>query len=230
MILAIDTATRWTGLALHDGRSVIAESGWRSANNQTVDLAPAMANMMARVRLDTNQLSAVAVAIGPGSYTGLRIGLAFAKGLVLANRAKLIGVSTLDIVAAAVGEAPGRLIVTAEAGRSRVCSGSYIWRGNKGWQNEKEPDIYTWSDLIEVVEEPATFVGEISPSALKMIKSSEKDLRFVSAVKGLRRAGYLADMGWLRLRRGWIDDPDELVPVYLRDPAGNIPNPKKDRI
>jgi hypothetical protein len=63
-----------------------------------------------------------------------------------------------------------------------------------------------------------------------MIKSSEKDLRFVSAVKGLRRAGYLADMGWLRLRRGWIDDPDELVPVYLRDPAGNIPNPKKDRI
>ena len=46
MLLAVDTATKWTGLALHDGRVIVAESGWYSSNNQTVELAPAAAKML----------------------------------------------------------------------------------------------------------------------------------------------------------------------------------------
>ncbi|HET6445355.1 MAG TPA: tRNA (adenosine(37)-N6)-threonylcarbamoyltransferase complex dimerization subunit type 1 TsaB [candidate division Zixibacteria bacterium] len=223
MILAVDTATRWTGIALHDGRSLTAERGWRSINNQTVDLAPAVADVMSKAGLTSSDLSAVAVAIGPGSYTGLRIGLGFAKGLVLANRAKLIGISTLDIVAAGTGEDRGELIVVAEAGRTRICAGSYQWRGSKGWQSSEEPDIYGWDDLLDITDGPATFVGEITPAAAKLVKACDKEFKVVTAVKGVRRAGFLAELAWLKLRRGWVDDPDELVPVYLRDPSGAIP-------
>ncbi|MGB3715844.1 MAG: tRNA (adenosine(37)-N6)-threonylcarbamoyltransferase complex dimerization subunit type 1 TsaB [Candidatus Promineifilaceae bacterium] len=230
MILAIDTATRWTGLALHDGRSIVAEAGWHSANTQTVELAPAVADMFGKAGLTASDLSAVAVAIGPGSYTGLRIGLGFAKGLVLANRAKLIGISTLDIMAAAADEYPGQLIVIVEAGRSRVCAGGYQWRAGKGWQGAEEPDIYNWDDLLAKIDEPATLIGEIAPSAAKLVKTSGKELKIVSAVKSVRRAGFLAELAWLRLRRGWIDNPDELVPVYLRDPSGAIPSPNKGGI
>jgi tRNA threonylcarbamoyladenosine biosynthesis protein TsaB len=230
MILAIDTATRWTGLALHDGRSIVAESGWRSNNTQTMELAPAVADMIAKAGLTASDLSAVAVAIGPGSYTGLRIGLGFAKGLVLANRAKLIGISTLDIMAAATAEYPGRLVVVVEAGRSRVCAGGYQWRAGKGWQVDGEPDIFAWEELLENIDEPATLIGEIAPSAAKLVKTSGKDLKIVPAVKSVRRAGFLAELAWLRLRRGWIDNPDELVPIYLRDPSGAIPPQKKGGI
>lgn len=230
MILAIDTATRWTGLALHDGRNVIAESGWRSLNTQTVELAPAVARMLSRAGVDAGQLSAITVAIGPGSYTGLRIGLGFAKGLALANRTKLVGISTLDIVAASTPESQGQLIVIAEAGRSRICAGVYKWRRGKGWQSDSDQDIYSWEDLLASVDEPATFVGEISPAAMKLIKSSENDFQALPAIQGIRRAGYLAELGWLRLRRGWVDDPDELIPVYLRDPSGQIPEPEIESI
>jgi tRNA threonylcarbamoyladenosine biosynthesis protein TsaB len=227
MILAVDTATTWTGLALHDGRGIVAENGWRSINTQTVDLAPAVSDMMLKAGITSSDLSAVAVAIGPGSYTGLRIGLGFAKGLVLANRAKLIGISTLDIVAASAGVSQGNLFAVVEAGRSRVCAGRYQWRGSKGWQSADDPDIYNWEDLLSVVDDQAVFAGEIAPVAAKLIRAAGKELKIVPAVKSVRRAGYLADLAWLRLRRGWTDDPNELVPIYLRDPSGAIPDTDK---
>ena len=226
MLLAIDTATKWTGLALHNGRTIVAEAGWYSKNNQTVELAPAVDNMLKQSGVVANDLSGIAVAIGPGSYTGLRIGLGFAKGLVLANQTKLIGVPTLDILASAMPRSEGNLVVVAEAGRSRVCSGRYEWAVGKGWESSEEPIITSWDQLIDKAEAPATFAGEISPTSAKMIRSVKKDLKVTSAASSLRRAGYLAEIGWRRLKRGWIDDPGELAPIYLLDPAGAVPQEK----
>lgn len=223
MILAIDTATRWTGLALHDGRRLLAESGWLSVNTQTVELAPAVAMMLYRAGMQPTDLGGIAVALGPGSYTGLRIGLGFAKGLALANRARLIGVPTLDILAASIPRVDGQLVAVAEAGRSRVCAGFYQWKKGQGWQSSDEPVVESWESLLAAVEPPALFAGEISPAAAKLIRTSGKKLQTASAANSVRRAGYLAEIGWMRLRRGWTDDPDALAPIYLRDPAGAIP-------
>jgi len=220
MILAIDTATRWTGLALHDGRSVLAETGWYSNNTHTVELAPSVANLLRRTEMEPMELKAIAVSIGPGSYTGLRIGLGFAKGLALANQTKLIGVPTLDILAAALPHSEGILATVAEAGRTRINARPYSWRAGKGWQNEGQPVIESWDNLLAQIDEPATFAGEISPAAAKMIRASGKELRLVSAAHSVRRASYLAQIGWLRLKRGWTDDPSSLAPIYLREPAG----------
>ena len=219
MILAIDTATRWLGLALHDGQSVLAETGWRLGNTHTVELAPAVASMLERAKIDATDLSAIAVAIGPGSYTGLRIGLGLAKGLALANQTRLIGVPTLDIVAASQPQFEGQLVAVCEAGRTRICAGSYQWDKKKGWQSAGEPTIETWEDLLSNVEEPAIFAGEISEAGAKLIRASKTSFELASAATSVRRAGCLAEIGWTRLRRGRIDDPAELVPIYLRDPA-----------
>jgi tRNA threonylcarbamoyladenosine biosynthesis protein TsaB len=218
MLLAIDTATRWTGLALHDGSAVVVELGWRSLNTQTVELAPAVADLLRRVKLTAAALDGIAVSIGPGSYTGLRVGLGLAKGLVLANQTPLLGVPTLDIVAAAFGELPGQLIVIAEAGRTRVCATPYQWRGSKGWQAKTTPVITSWPDLLQEVAEPATFAGEISPEAAKLIR--DKKQRLAGPADSVRRAGYLAEIGWRRLRKGQVDDPAALVPIYLQEPGG----------
>ncbi len=220
MLLAIDTATHWTGLALHDGRSIIAETGWRAAKTQTMELAPEVAQILRRSGHEPADLAAIAVAVGPGSYTGLRIGLAFAKGFALANQTKMIGVPTLDIIAAGQAETAGQLVAIVEAGRRRVCAAFYTWEGSKGWQNKSLPDITEWDVLLAIVEEPATFAGEISPEAAKKIKATGRGFTISSPARSLRRAGYLAEIGWNRLRRGWTDDPATLTPVYLRDPAG----------
>lgn len=220
MILAIDTATKWTGLALYDGRSLLAETGWRSTNTHTVELAPSVADLLRRTGITATDLAAVAVAIGPGSYTGLRIGLGFAKGLAIANQTRLIGVPTLDIVAAGQPYSEGQLVAIAEAGRSRVCAGIYHWRGKKGWQSQEQPIIEVWKTLLDSLDEPTTFAGEINPAAAKLIRTAGKSFQIADAADSTRRAGYLAAIGWQRLRRGWVDDPATLAPIYLRDPAG----------
>jgi tRNA threonylcarbamoyladenosine biosynthesis protein TsaB len=220
MLLAIDTATRWLGLALHDGRKVVAELGWQSVNTQTVELAPTVAGLLNRAGIETADLAGVAVAIGPGSYTGLRVGVGFAKGLALANNRRLIGVPTLDILAAALPRSDRQLVVVAEAGRTRVCAGFYKWKG-KSWQATEPPDILDWEALIERVEPAAIMAGEITADAAKMIRISKKKLLLTPAADSTRRGGFLAEIGWFRLRRGRTDDPAELSPIYLRDPGGS---------
>lgn len=219
MLLAIDTATRWTGLALHDGLTVQAEMGWYALNRQTVELAPAVADILARLAVAPADLKALAVSIGPGSYTGLRVGLGFAKGMALAYNLPLIGIATLDIVAAAFGRGSGSLVAVAEAGRDRICAGIYAWHDRWGWQAASPPAIETWENLLARLAGPATFAGEISAEAHKRIRAAAKNFQVVGAAAGTRRAGYLAELGWRRWRSKKLDDPAALTPVYLRDPA-----------
>jgi tRNA threonylcarbamoyladenosine biosynthesis protein TsaB len=221
MILAIDTATRWTGLALFDGKTIIAEQGWRGTHTQTVELTPAIGTLLAKSELEASDLKAIAVAIGPGSYTSLRVGLAVAKGFSLAHQTPLIGVPTLDIIASSIGLRTGSLLVAVEAGRKRVVAGLYRWQEKKGWQPTEKPIIDTWETLLFHLENPTTFAGEISPEAAKLIRASKKPFYLVPAAASVRRAGYLAEAGWQRWRKGLVDDAASLAPDYLRDPSGN---------
>jgi len=89
MLLAIDTSTRTLSLALHDGDQILAETTWRTANYHTVELTPSIASMLGQGSVAPADLKAIAVALGPGSFTGLRIGLAAAKGLRPGGRSAL---------------------------------------------------------------------------------------------------------------------------------------------
>src|SRR5690349_5628742 len=117
MLLAIDTATKQISLALHDGQTVAAETTWLSDNFHSTELAPQVALLLRRAGRDAAGLSGIAVAIGPGSYTGLRIGLGFAKGLALAQNLPLVGVPTLDGLMRAQPPHAGPALALLQAGR-----------------------------------------------------------------------------------------------------------------
>lgn len=225
MILAIDTATRWTGLALHDGTAVLAEMGWRSTNTQTIELTPAIAQIMNRQGVNFADLKTIAVAIGPGSYTGLRVGLGVAKGLSLAHQTPLIGVPTLDIIAQSFGQRDGELVVIAEVGRQRVCAAVYQWHGRRGWTTGERPVIIAWPDLLAQLSVRSgglyTFAGEIGVEAAKAIRAAGKGFQLAPPSKSTRRAGCMAEIAWQRLRKGQLDNARTLAPVYLKDPSGN---------
>jgi len=217
MILAIDTATRWTALALHDGQQVIAEYGWLSAQTQSMELAPAVSRILQQGRVPAADLHAVGVSIGPGSYTGLRIGLGLAKGMALAYQIPLIGVPTLDIVATGQPVCEGDLVVVAEAGRRRISSGRYQIIKNR-WEPQGQPVNETWEELLERIEPPLTITGEISAAAQKQIRAASRGFSVVAPAHRVRRAAILAELSWRRLRRGRLDDPAALTPLYLREP------------
>src|SRR5258708_39877796 len=80
MLLALDTATRSLSLALHDGKRVCAEMSWNTLNQHTVELLPAVRDLMARASVSTADLTVLAVSQGPGSFNGLAGGFCTAEG------------------------------------------------------------------------------------------------------------------------------------------------------
>jgi len=219
MILAIDTATDWVGLALHDGGTILAEFGWRSRRTQTIELAPAVAQLWARTGVSASDLSAVAVAIGPGSYTGLRVGLALAKGIALGQKLSLIGVPTLDIVAAAVTRMETDLIVVGQAGRTRLWAGQYSWNEKRGWESVGDPILTQWDTLISRVQGPVAFAGEIDAASAKLIRRANRSAVVVSPAGSVRRAAVLAEMGWAHWKKQRVTAADDLAPLYMREPG-----------
>src|SRR5438128_99563 len=99
MLLALDTSTNAPSIALYDERGIVGETTWRTHENHTRSLMPEIVRLMELVGTDVSALKAIGVATGPGSFTGLRIGLSAAKGLAYSLNLALIGVPTLDISA-----------------------------------------------------------------------------------------------------------------------------------
>jgi len=229
MLLAIDTATRLISLALHDGQSVAAESTWQTDQYHTAELAPQAALLLRRAGVEPSQLQAIAVAIGPGSYTGLRIGLGFAKGLALAQGVPLVGVPTLDGLMRAQPQRAERALALLQAGRGRVTAAPYRWDVRKlRWEADGAARVMEWPALAaelagESAEAGAVYVaGEIDAAGLELLRGLRGKVRLASAAQSLRRAGYLAEIGWERLRAG-ADDPSRLAPIYGGLPAGAAP-------
>jgi len=220
MLLALDTSTRLAGIALYEGvRGVIAEQHWHSANRHTVELTPRIAEILAQADVTPADLRAVAVALGPGSFTGLRVALAVAKGLALANGLALLGIPTLDVVAYPHSHQPLPVIAVVQAGRGRVCWAPYAL-GPAGWSPEAPYGLTTVTRLAELVDRPTLFAGELAAAErATLAEQLGERAHLLPPALTIRRAGYLAEMAWDRFVAGRADDPATLNPIYLHEPA-----------
>ena len=214
MLQALDTSTRKVGLALFDGVQILSEVMWQTKDYHTVELAPSVADMLARSDVKVTDLTALAVAIGPGSFTGLRIGLALAKGLALANRLPLVGVPSLDILAAAQPVRQGLMVAILRAGRGRLAVGWYQ-ASNGAWRLRGAPAALTAQELSESIQEPTLVCGELTEEEQRLLGRKRKNVILAPAAQSVRRPAWLAELGWKRWLTGRVDDPNTLSPIYL---------------
>lgn len=226
MLLAIDTATQIMSLALHSGDTLLSEVTMKIGRNHSAYLAPMVQQTLEQSDVTANDLTAMAVSIGPGSYTGLRIGVALAKGMAAVNRIPLVGVSTLDTIATGQTYYNTRntLVVVVPAGRGRVISG--VYRAKKGrWVADDEPTLQSWDDLIASVEERIYLTGEITPAGLEAVKTAQDNgtaITLIQPADRLRRAGFLAEEAWRQLRDDTEEhdfSADKVMPVYMKAPG-----------
>jgi tRNA threonylcarbamoyladenosine biosynthesis protein TsaB len=213
VLLALDTATRTTGLALHDGHQVVTETIWLGGGHQTVQLAPEVALAMRRVGMPLSGLTSLAVAQGPGSYTGLRIGWALAKGIALAHNLPLVGIPTLDILARAQPGGRHHLVAVLQAGRGRVAAVWYKWNG-QGWSSRGPAESLDWAGLIGRLEGPSVICGEIDAPGREALRGVSK-VTLASPAQCLRRPALLAEMALEILRSGQRPAAASQAPVYL---------------
>ncbi len=223
VLLAIDTSTRMMSLALFDGSRVIAEYTWQSLGRHTVELAPSVQALMGRCGLKPGDLCAIGCATGPGSFTSLRIGLAYAKGFCLARNLPLLGIPTLDILTAAQPPATNPMVVVLQAGRSRLAAAWYKCQDGR-WIISQEPAVMTVGELHKRIHVPTLVAGELDEEIRNELKRKWKNVILLPPAQCLRRAGYLAALAWERWVKGEAGDPASLSPIYLRtrDPIPDV--------
>lgn len=221
MILAIDTSTARLGIAVYNGSEILAENCWSSPNRHTVSLAPAIDEMLNNLEIEKKKLKAVAVALGPGSFTSLRVGLSFAKGISLGLGIPVIGIPTLDITAnqQPLDEIP--LCAFLQAGRGKLAASFYeVKRGR--WVSDGEIEIYTAETLSDAITVPTVLTGEFDAD-MRTVFRKNKNIKMSGPAASLRRAGYLAEAAWRIYEKGEYPEVSSLSPIYLHthDPILN---------
>lgn len=218
MLLAIDTATLQAGIALYDGNEVRAELLWQAGRHHTEMMAPAIRELLLRARCRAADLTAVAVSLGPGSFTGLRIGLALAKGLAAANALGIVGIPTLDATAYPFLMGTSPVCALLQMGRGRVAFSLYPpdTRESHGVRTG------ALADAMAGVQVPTLFAGELLPDQRAALQAELGSLGLLPPpALALRRPGYVAELAWQRLARGESDDLHTLGPLYAESsPAG----------
>ncbi len=214
-LLAIDTATDQAGLALFNGEQM-AEMSWPSGRRQTTTVLPALESMLSQLGLAMENVGAVAVTAGPGSFTGLRVGLSLAKGLAITGDRHLIGVNTLDVAAAPYVEAGNDCVALVPAGRGRV-----VWSAYRPGVAPSRPVNISIDEFLVVLRTHATaiVVGELTPDQHKRVANVHSR---VTSLMAHRRSGVLARIGFDRWQSGDVDEPAKLEPLYLH----GLPNPR----
>lgn len=218
-ILALDTATMVSGVALAAQGKVLAELTLQIGKTHSELLLPHAKELMNMAGVDKRSLQAVAVSIGPGSFTGLRIGLATAKALSYALNIPLIGVPTLEALAYGAA-APGVLLVPLlDAQKNNVYHARFSWSA-AGLREERSADVAAIDDVLEELaaeQRPVLVVGEgalLQRDKIMAKQSAGIDLAPPHSV--ISRSACVGLLGEKMLEVGRIADAMALEPLYIR--------------
>lgn len=226
MELAIDTSTETASIALSSQGRIIAELTWHAGQNHTAELVPHLNHLLTQVKTEVKDLNGVIVAKGPGSFNGLRVGMSFAKGLALSLNIPIVGISTLEAEAFPYAATGLPICPIQDAGRNEIATALFQTKRGK-WRRLINEHITTLEDLLPKIKNRTIFCGKISQDiALQLREELGGKALIVEGAATLRRAGYLAELGWSRLKEGDYDHSPTLEPLYLRRPTITISKQK----
>ncbi len=218
VLLALDTSSATIGYALHDGAMLLAEAAWLGQRQGTATLLGAVWQSLAAVGKTKADLVAIAVAMGPGSFSGLRVGLGIAKGLALGLAVPIVGVPTLEVTAApfiAFASRGGVICALVAAGRERYAYAVYKNHDDALFCVHEVAHGTAQEIVLVLAAYPVSLVcGEMDAEAEKVFAAVSGAIVLPAGVRG-RRPGALADLGWRRILTGEADDLVMLEPIYL---------------
>jgi tRNA threonylcarbamoyladenosine biosynthesis protein TsaB len=211
-ILAVDTATLVSSVAIATSDTLVAELTIQTRKTHSERLMPHIASLLEMAEVDQANLKAIAVSIGPGSFTGLRIGLATAKALTYALNIPLIGVPTLAALAFSC-PVPGVILAPMlDAQKGNVYLGLYEWRENNVFEI-KPPQVVSFAqaqDELAKMEKPFLMLGEAA------VMHKADIAQPVPPHVVMPRAGSVAVMAQIMYAEGIQHDIATLEPLYIR--------------
>ncbi len=212
ILLGIETATQVCGVGIVNDDEVIADFRIFKDMLHAEVLAQVVKEMFQISRISMSDIDGIAVSIGPGSFTGLRIGLAFAKGLSCGLDRPLVAVPTMDGIVCNVPHISEWACVVMRAREGEYYRGLYRWSEDE-WRREGEYIIVKESCIDEGIDvEDIIFIGECESCSQK----SRDGKRFILMPNRISTGWAIAMRGSVLLKSGELSDPDTVTPLYIQ--------------
>ncbi len=226
MILAVNTSAPQFSLSLLSLEgAVAAEHLMSQRKGHFGDLMPSLQFLLRSIEGDIRQVRSIGVAVGPGSFTGLRIGLSLVKGLSHALNVPVVGVSSLEALAVQVPCQDRPVVAMIQSRKGEVFASAFVWETEGRLVRILED---TWVRLEEVtglLQGPAVLVGnDYGGQGILMEGLVPDRITLAPPHCWAPRASAVGTLALRRLREGEADDPHALHPIYLRPPDIR-PNP-----
>lgn len=218
-ILALDSSGMVASVAVAQDGDLLAEYTINHKKTHSQTLLPMLDTIVQMLQLQLDTLDAIAVAAGPGSFTGLRIGSATAKGLGLALDKPLIGIPTTQALAYNLYGAHGVICPIMDARRNQVYTGLYAFDGGrmKILEDQMAADIHRVIQKLNQMGQPVIFSGDgVAVYQEEIEKHIEVPVCFAPAHANRQRAGAVAALAMEYLKEGRIQTAAEHKPDYLR--------------
>lgn len=230
IVLGIDTATELVSVAIVDGAEVLAASESQSDRRHAEDLTPMLQFVVQRAGIEFSEIDAVAVDVGPGLFTGMRVGIAAAQALAQVLSVPLVGIDSLEVLAAGVGsvEEYDLVVPVIDTRRREVAWALHRTHEDGSIRRVVPPQVGTMEDLLATVRErsqPCFFVGAHALSQEEQIRTDlgpqAWTVGFAGSAPRHPHARQVAVLGHARLLRGAEELP-VVKPMYLRDADAEI--------
>ncbi len=231
-LLGIETSTRVGSVAIVEEEEIIAEYTLNIKETHASRLMPMIAHILKNAHLTIHEMDAVAVSLGPGSFTGLRIGLATAQGLCLALRKPLTGIPTLNAFAHNISCTSSHLICPLlDARKGEVYAALYRYQTpltGQGLQKLTDDLVLPLNELLSKIDDPTIFLGEALRGCRGLIERrlGEKAF-FAPPYLNLPRAANVARLGLRKLKAGERADLPKIEPLYVRRVEAEVQWEKK---
>lgn len=225
IILNIDSSTPVAGIAVSNGRELLGEITLNTKNTHSEKLMPLVKHLLDELALSVKDLDAIAVTQGPGSFTGLRIGMATAKGLAQGAGKKLIAVPTLDCLAQNLLHYPGIICPIMNAQKKQVYTAIYR-SGREKLERLSDYQAIAVDQLaaqLKELNEDVWFVGDGVAAFAETFQELLGDAcRFADGHNILPRAGALAMLAAERAEQEQFDDLYEAELIYIRKSEAEV--------
>lgn len=232
LILSIETATSCGSVSLSTGGiqdfQLLTECIAQPDITHSRRLMGSVDWVMQAAGVSWENLDGIGVSIGPGSFTGLRIGLAAAKAIAMATGKPLVGVPTLASLAlACLGACDGRVVgVLLDARKKEVYAGFYQLDAACGPVQVGDPVVIPPNELLQTMDEPVTLVGP-GVKAYMDVFANHEHITIFPDVLSLPRAVYVGMLASKMLVDGMVMDPSSAAPLYVRDSEAELSLKKK---
>ncbi len=215
IVLAADTSTPFLSVALCEDDRVLAEYNQPADRRHAELILGVVDDLLRRSGLELNDVDLLAVSRGPGSFTGLRVGISTWKGLASGAALPLIGVSTLDALARRCAEPPKLLCVLLDAKMQEVYGATYELRDGKLYKTQDD-SVGPVAEFVDADAGPTVYMGDGALLYEDIIRRAHPNAVLLSEKESMPRAWAVAAVGLERFRQGDPSTASEVVPVYLR--------------